>query len=266
MTAELLSTKLYRPDPPEGWIERTVPFARLEEGNQAPLTLVSAPAGYGKSVTVAAWLASREEPSAWLSLDADDSDAGDFLSYLLAAVRKLFPDACPETEKLLHVVAPPPVSVLARSLASELDQIERPFFLVLDDYHALEGRAVHELLSELLEHPPRALHLVLVTRRDPPLPLASLRARGHLCEVRARELQFGRSESDRFVAGATGLHLGERPLAHLHDVMEGWPVGLRLVSLALSRQQDPAAVDLGPSLESSDQLIGLAEREDGPAG
>jgi len=143
MTAELLSTKLHRPDPPEGWIERGVPFARLEEGNQAPLTLVSAPAGYGKSVTVAAWLASREEPSAWLSLDADDSDAGDFLSYLLAAVRKLFPDACPETEKLLHVVAPPPVSVLARSLANELDPIERPFFLVLDDYHALEGSAVH---------------------------------------------------------------------------------------------------------------------------
>ena len=101
MGKELLVTKLHRPEPPKGWIERGVPFARLEESSRVPLTLVSAPAGYGKSVTVAAWLASGAEPSAWLSLDPGESEPADFLSYLLAAVRTLFPEACPETETLL---------------------------------------------------------------------------------------------------------------------------------------------------------------------
>jgi len=241
MAKQVLYTKLHPPTLPHQWIERAGPAKRLEEGELRPLTLVSAPAGYGKSTCVAAWLETRDAPSAWLSLERGESEAGAFLTYLLAALRTMFEGACPETKMLLEAPEQPPVPVLAHSLANELSAIETPFTLALDDYQNIDDPGVHDLLSHLLAHPPRCLHLILIARRDPPLSLTALRARGRLSEVSVQDLQFDRLESARFLEQDAGVTLSEKALDNLQKVIEGWPVGLRLVSLALRTRRDPEA-------------------------
>ena len=145
----------------------------------ANLTLVIAPAGYGKTTLLSTWLENSVVPSAWLSLDEHDNDLVVFVSYLVAAVRTLFPAACHDTLQLLHGITLPPVAVISRSLSNELAAIEQEFVLVLDDYHVIHERAIHEVMAELTRHPPPALHLVFAARNDLALPLSSLRARGH---------------------------------------------------------------------------------------
>ncbi len=238
---DILLTKLHAPALPDDWIVRPRLLEHLDQGRLCPLTLVSAPAGYGKSLCVAAWLQTCTESSAWISLDAGESDAGTLTAYLVAAVCGVFAESCPETRALLEAPELPAVPVLARSLANELAAIEVPVILVLDDYQSIEAQAAHDLLCELLAHPLPRLHLILLTRCDPPLPLARLRALGQLSELRIQDLQFNRPESDAFVAQSTRLSLSDRALAHLHDMVEGWPVGLRLVGLALRGQRDPEA-------------------------
>lgn len=239
MTKDLLVTKLHRPLPPASYISRPAALEALERGGRGVLTLVSAPAGYGKSTCVAAWLASRAEPSAWLSLDSDENAPARFVTYLVAALRTVFANACARTESLLSGAEIPPAVVLARSLANELDELETPFTLVLDDYHVVDQPAVHAVLEELLIHPPRGLHLIMITRRDPPLPLAALRAAGQLTELRLSDLAFDPAKSARFLEESTGLALSRRSLDHVHEIFEGWPAGLHLVSLALRQQPDP---------------------------
>jgi LuxR family maltose regulon positive regulatory protein len=172
-TFSLLRTKLHRPRATHNLVPRPHLIERLNRGRARPLTLVTAPAGYGKTTLVSTWLEdmgaqSPSMPSAWLSLDENDSDVSLFLSYLLAAVRTLIPDFGADTDSLLRGATLPPVSVLATSLTNELDQVDERFVLALDDYHFISAPAVHELLNELLRHPPRSLHLVVMSRRDPP--------------------------------------------------------------------------------------------------
>jgi len=166
----ILRTKLHRPPVTEELVLRERLHQQMDRGLETPLTLVSAPAGYGKSVLVSQWAEALEQPCAWLSLDAEDSDLTVFLSYVLAAIRTRFPAACPRTEALIVAPHPTPMRFLGRCLINELDAIDTPFVLVLDDYHGIAPTSdVHELLDMLLEHPPRPLHLVIATRRDPPL-------------------------------------------------------------------------------------------------
>lgn len=255
---DLLLTKLHPPPLPVWWIPRAGVERRLDAGRQGPITLVSAPAGYGKSVSVAAWLGSRDEPHAWLSLDPADDEPRTFLAYLVAAVRGIFPEACAETQALIDAPRQAPASTLARSLTNELEGLGEPFILVLDDYQAIRETTVHDLLAELLAHPPPCLHLIVITRRDPPLPLASLRGRGQLTDVGIRELRFDRPECDLFLKHATGSTLGERSCAHLHEILEGWPAGLQLVSLALRTRKDPEAFALdlrGATHEVQEYLV-----------
>jgi LuxR family maltose regulon positive regulatory protein len=190
----LIRTKLYRPRISAGLVSRPRLLERLEQRRGRPLTLVVAPAGYGKSTLVASWLETCSCPGAWLSLDEDDNDLALFLSYFSAAIRTMFPGAVGETSALLKAASLPPLDVLTRSLINELDQIEQPFILVLDDYHAVQNMDVHHLLTELFRYPPRALHLVLASRSDPPLPLTTLRARGQATEIRSQELRFTEAE------------------------------------------------------------------------
>jgi len=153
----------------------------LERGSSLPLTLVSAPAGYGKTTLVAQWLADSETPSAWLQLDENDKDLGHFLEHLVAAVRSVYPDALAETKALVAAQVFPPVSIVVRTLLNELDGlVPQRLVLALDDYHAIDSGPVDELLTDLLQHPPRHVHLVLMSRVDPQLPLALLRGRGQL--------------------------------------------------------------------------------------
>ncbi len=237
----ILRTKLYRPSVPEDYVHRHRLDEHMDLGLQTPLTVLSAPAGYGKSMLISHWAETLEHRSAWLSLDATESELRQFLVYFVAAVETAFAGSCAETAAMLTSPEMPPVLVLAHSLVNELDTLEAPLVLVLDDYHHIEGSsAVHDFLIRLLEHPPEPLHLVLVTRRDPPLPLTSLRAGGRLVELRQQDLRFTSLETEELFAATLELTVGEDALANLEREIEGWAAGLRLVSLALRQAEDPA--------------------------
>ena len=209
---QLRRTKLYRPRTTGDLIARSRIYAILDHHRDGPATLVCAPAGFGKTSLLSDWLASSSYPSAWLALDKGDSDLSVFLSYFLAAVRTVFPSACTETLTLVHAPVLPPLAPLAHALANDLDRLtEDPllasgqrFILVLDDYHLIQGQAVHALLAELLRYPPRSLHLILSVRQDPPIPLHVLRAAGELGEIRMQHLRFTPEEIDAFMRQALG--------------------------------------------------------------
>ena len=180
----LIQTKLHRPPVSRDIVNRQHLFERLEAGRHLPLALVSAPAGYGKSTLISHWLQKSDLPSSWLSLDATDGDMTIFLTYFVAAVQTLFPEACSEVQALLNAAELPQTPVLAGCLSNDLEAIEDPYILVLDDYHRIQNSDVHELLNLLLSHPSRSLHLAILTRSNPPLSLVSLRARHLMTEVR----------------------------------------------------------------------------------
>jgi LuxR family maltose regulon positive regulatory protein len=235
-------TKLYPPLVPHDHVHRPRLIEILDASFQAPLTLVSAPAGYGKSQMCSSWLQMCDLRSAWLSLDDDDDDLRRFLEYVLAAVGGLFPEALDDTQSLVDAAPLPPVSVVAETLANDLDQIEERFVLVLDDLHRVRSRPVHDLLTELLKYPPRSLHLVVITRRDPSLPMATLRANGRVFEVRTRQLRFTDAEAAVLLENFTGLRVSGKALAQVQRQMEGWVAGLRLVALALRHADNADAL------------------------
>ena len=175
-TIPFIRTKLHWPPVASDHIHRPRLLERLDQRRQQPLTLVSASAGCGKSTLVNCWLKACDIPSGWLSLDESDDGLRLFLSYFLGAVQTILPGAGREPQIMLNCADLPGVSVFARSLINELDRIENDFILVLDDYHVIQEQAVHELTVELLNHSPQPLHLVLTSRREPPLPLTTCSA------------------------------------------------------------------------------------------
>ncbi len=264
----ILETKLHRPPVTPDLVCRGRLHERMNEALRTPLTLVSAPAGYGKSVLVGQWADSLEQPCAWLSLDEGDGEVAVFLAYVQTAVGRLLPEACAQTEALLQAPDLPPRPVLTRTLVNDLDAIETPFVLVLDDYHRIDDSAVNELLAELLEHPPRCLHVVIATRRDPALPLATLRARGQLTEMRLSDLEFALPETAAALKHISGISPGELALANLQRTVEGWAAGLRLVALALRHQEDPDGflAEVSGDLQSvQDYLVGEVLGDQSPA-
>ena len=236
----LLRTKLHRPVVPGDFLCRPRLHDLMNLGLDSPLTLVSAPAGYGKSLLVSHWAASQSVPCAWLSLDASDSAVELFVDYLLAAVETVVPGACPQTRRLARAPEPPPTAVLASALINELDALTAPLVLVLDDYHRIRGDSeVHALMRLLLAHPPRLLHLVIVARRDPPLGLTRLLAQAGGTEVRLTDLRFTDAETQTLLQALLAFTASDDALANLQKEIEGWAVGLRLVSLALRHTADP---------------------------
>ena len=181
----LIETKFYRPGLPVDMVHRPrlTNFLKKHQVGRS-LTLVSAPAGYGKSTLVSCWLDQVDCPTAWLSLDEGDNDFATFLHYFLAAIRMIFPGALQETENMIASISQPSETLIAKTLINEINQIETFFILVLEDYHLIEEEKIHDLLNEVLLHPPPNLHLVISTRMDPPLSLATLRGKGQLSEVR----------------------------------------------------------------------------------
>jgi LuxR family maltose regulon positive regulatory protein len=218
---------------------------RLEERRYRPLTLVSAPPGYGKSTLVSCWLDGCETPFGWLSLDEHDNDLHQFLTYFVAAVQSRhgteFPDAFSKTMTLINAPILPPIPVLASSLTNELDSIEQDFILVLDDIHCIQDKSVHDLLKMLLHHPPRPMHLVLIGRRDPPLPMSKLRGRDQVTEIRTLDLSFTTAETAEFLKIALEERVDESAAATLAGRAEGWVTGLRLAVLAV--RGHPNAID-----------------------
>jgi LuxR family maltose regulon positive regulatory protein len=235
----VIRTKLQRPHPAAGTIARPRLFALLAE--QRPLTLVVAPAGFGKTTLVSSWLETTTVPYGWLTLDEGDSDPAVFLTYLLAALQVPAPGAGKEILALLNARGPIPPNLLARALINDLYGIEQPFVVVLDDYHLLQGEAVHAIVRELLLHPPLALHLVLAARQAPPLPIAGLRARGLATEIHAEALRFTTVETAEFLRRVLDVPVSDATSAVLAARAEGWIAGLRLAAISLRDQQDPAA-------------------------
>ncbi len=159
--APLIQTKLNRPPVPVNLVGRPQLIQRLERQRRRPLSLVSAPAGYGKSTLVSSWLEKLDSPAAWLSLDEYDNDLAAFLSYFIAAIQTMFPEAMADTLAMLRIADLPPQQLLMSSLVNELTDIASSFYLVLDDYHLIHEITIHDFLNELLQHPPRGLHLVI---------------------------------------------------------------------------------------------------------
>jgi LuxR family maltose regulon positive regulatory protein len=214
---------------------------RLEDEGHQPLILVAAPAGYGKSMFVSHWLESRAGAVAWLSLDETDGDLRRFLSYVVTAVQTVFPEACGETLRQLEASELAPLSILAGYLSNDFDQLEEPLVLVLDDYHRINEPVVHELVNQLLKHPPTRLQLVVISRYDPPLALGALRAHSNVSEVRMQDLRFTLTETGTFLEQATGERFSSTTLERVYQSTEGWVAGLRLAALAVRHRSDADA-------------------------
>jgi LuxR family maltose regulon positive regulatory protein len=205
------------------------------------LILISAPAGYGNTTALGQWLDDCAYPSAWLSLDAGDSDLSVFLTYLVGAVRTVYPDACPQTSSLLQSHQVPPPEYLAGTLTNGLADLPDKLVLALDDFHRIEGTAVPKLVTALLDHLPSQVCLAIATRQDPGLPLVRLRASGEMVELRMADLCFALDEVQAFLEQAVGTALSAEFVQALEERTEGWIVGLRLAALSLRGAQDPTA-------------------------
>jgi len=228
-----LATKLYIPPPRPKVVLRPRLIEQLNEGLHRKLTLISAPAGFGKTTLVSEWIASCKRPVAWLSLDDGDNEPTRFLIYLITALQTLAKNIGGGVLGALQSPQPPSTESILTALLNEITTITDNFVLVLDDYHVIEAQPVDNALAFLLEHLPPQMHLVITTREDPQFPLARLRARGQLTELRAADLRFTPTEAAEFLNQAMSLQLSAEDIAALEARTEGWITGLQLAALAL---------------------------------
>lgn len=257
--APLLETKLRLPPITPDLVRRPHLIARLNAAFELSLTMVSAPAGYGKTTLLASWLEQSELPHAWLSLDEGVGDFGAFAAYFVAAIRTVFPQACPKSTAALVAEQLPSAPLLASLLCAELEMLPERMVLVLDDIQHAGGPQALELLSLLLRYPLARLHLVLLGRHDPFLPLARLRARGQLAEVRSSDLRFSREEAGELLQKTVLPDLPSAVLETLVAQTEGWAVGLRLAALSIATLQDAQAMQHKLRRDSRYVLDYLAE-------
>ena len=242
MPAPILATKLYIPPLRLRSVPRPRLVERLNEGLAAGhrLTLVSAPAGFGKTTLVSEWVAGCGRPAAWLSLDEADSDPGRFLTYLIAALQTVAPGIGAGVLTVLQSPQPPPPESILTALLNDVAAIPGDVVLILDDYHVLDAKPVDDALAFLVEHLPPQVHLVIATREDPALPLARLRARGQLTELRAADLRFTPSEAAEFLNEVMHLDLSAEQIAALEARTEGWIAGLQLAAISVQGRDDAA--------------------------
>jgi LuxR family transcriptional regulator, maltose regulon positive regulatory protein len=238
----LLATKLHVPAIGTQLVHRAALLDALSAGRGHKLTLLSAPAGWGKTILLAQWAlgAGEDQRFGWLSLDPSDNDPVWFWMYVVAALQKINPGVGIRPVELLAMGADP-VQVVLPTLLNDLDTIASPMVLILDDYHQVVSQAVHEQLAFFISRMPANLHLVLATRSDPMLPLARLRASGELAEVRTDDLRFGAVETDHLLNDVLGLGLAHAEVQLLHRRTEGWAAGLYLAALSLAGRADAAA-------------------------
>ena len=267
----ILAAKLARPHVSDDLLVRTRLLDLLSSGLDRKVILVSAQAGAGKTSLVADWLSRLEglpeeqttdanvhsslehHHASWLSLDEYDSDLVTYLTYFLAAVESLFPDATPTTRALLKESKLPPSQYLANALINELSAITEKFVLVLDDYHNVSDKVVHRFMSRLIVNVPAVMTLVVVSRRDPPIPVARLRAQQHLVELRTRDLRFSREEARAFFQHAVASNLPAGAVDGVAKRTEGWATGLRMVAVSLRQRSDE--VDFLNALQSSERQV-----------
>ncbi|MFC1936026.1 LuxR C-terminal-related transcriptional regulator [Chloroflexota bacterium] len=260
MTTQLLSTKLFIPPTRPELVPRPRLIERLNEGLYRKLTLISAPAGFGKTTLVTEWLdnlhSEAENKIAWLSLDEGDNDPARFLSYFIAALNQIEGTGAAFGKGALSMLQspqPPPPEAVLTTLINEIATIPDRIILVIDDYHLIEAQPIHDAISFLLEHLPSQMHLVTATREDPHLPLARLRAKDQLTELRATDLRFTTTEATEFLNQVMGLSLSVEDIAALEIRTEGWIAGLQLAAISLKGHED--ADDLIAAFTGSHRFV-----------
>ncbi len=250
MALPLLQTKLYIPrrQTPAALVVRPRLFAQVAAGLAGRLLVVSAPTGFGKSTLLSEWIAQTAAPAmsdgtkfAWLSLDDADNAPTQFWSYFVAALQTAFPSLAAGVAALLQAPEPPPTQSILTILINELMALADKIVLVLDDYHLIQNDAIQDALTFLIDHQPPCLHLVLLTRSDPPLPLARWRARGQMAEIRAADLRCTLAEATEFLNEQMALDLPLDAVATLEQRTEGWVAGLQLAALSLQGRADRTA-------------------------
>jgi LuxR family transcriptional regulator, maltose regulon positive regulatory protein len=256
LRAPLLAPKLRPPHPRSSLVIRERLLAKLDAGLERKLTLLSAPAGFGKTTLVSQWVSEggtqphsqprpHHSPVAWVALEPADNDLIGFWRYVMTACQTFQADA-----SFAQLLAPQPrpftrrhLEMLLATFVNELASLAHGGILVLEDYQVIQVAAIHEMMAFLIDHLPPKLHIFLITRTDPPFPLARWRARDELREVRAADLRFSDKEISSFLQQALSLPLSSEALQSLEDHTEGWPAGLRLVTLALQGCTSPQEIE-----------------------
>src|SRR4051794_36849237 len=240
MARPVIATKLYVPRPRPGLVARPRLRERLRGGAESRLTLVSAPAGFGKTTLLAQWLGESAGPDgsvAWLSLDPADNDPASFWTYVVTGLQTAVPGLGSEALELI-ASTPLPTELVLTTVLNDLAEASRTVWLVLDDYHVISDHDVRDGMTFLLEHLPPAVHVVVSTRADPDLPLSRWRVRGELTEVRAADLRFTLEEASAYLNDVAGLQLAAPDVAALEGRTEGWVAALQLAALSLRGRED----------------------------
>jgi LuxR family transcriptional regulator, maltose regulon positive regulatory protein len=237
----LLRSKLFIPRPRKNLVFRSNLVERLNAGLEKELTLISAPAGFGKTTLLCEWITHSPNCVTWLSLDANDNNPARFWAYFIASLQELDSDLGVNALALIKSPQAPFINSILTELINDLIAFARPFASVLDDYHFIDSQPIHKALTFLIDHIPANMNLIITTREDPPLPLARLRARDQLIEIRARDLRFTQQQSGDFLQSVMGLELSQQDIAALDERTEGWAAGLQLAGLSIRGQTDPKA-------------------------
>lgn len=240
MSTIILKTKLYIPRLQSKIVLRPRLIERLNRGIHLKSTLISAPAGYGKTTLLSEWISNCERPVAWLSLDEGHNEVTSFLAYLIAALQTVEAGIGAGGLKALHSPQPPSTESILTVLINEIEAIPNPFILVLDDFHTIDAKPVDSALTFLIRHLPAKMHLVIATREDPHLPLARYRTRGELTELRAADLRFSTDEVADFFNCVMDLNLSTDEITALESRTEGWIAGLQLAAISLRGHKDTA--------------------------
>jgi len=222
MHSEILTTKLYIPSPGLGLIPRPRLLDWLNQGLDKKLSLISAPAGFGKTTLLSQWIAQSEIPFCWFALDDNDNDLGRFLAYFIASLQSIQIEVDLQTLKLLQSPQQNTNDTVLIPLINQIAVAPSRFALVLDDYHKINNSAIHDAVTYILDHQPLGMHLVIATRSDPPVPLARLRARGEMVETRAVELRFTFDEGFDFLNQTYPSRLGPKNIRALVTRTDGW--------------------------------------------
>ena len=244
MSHALVTTKLRAPRTRPNLVARRRLRSVLDRQGGRRLTLVSAPAGFGKTTLISEWAEERlaqGESVAWVSLEESDNDPARFSTYLVAALRTVGEGIGEGVLASLRSPEPPPVEAVVGALVNDLAEVPQEIAVVLDDYHVIDAEPVHEATSFLLEHLPENVHLVVIGRTDPPFPLPKLRARGQMTEIRAADLRFTSEEATAFLGDVMGLALSARDVAALEEVTEGWAAALQLAAISMQDREDVSA-------------------------
>ncbi len=234
----LIATKLYTPKPRQDLVRRNHLIERLNKSIRSKLTLVSAPAGFGKTTLVTEWIDQTQWQVVWISLDNGDSDPVYFIQYVIAALQRIEPKVGETALTLLRSPQHPPFDAIIINLIQEIEDIPNDFALVLDDYHSIDKEETHQLVALLIDHMPPQMHLVVITRVDPNLPLARLRAGNQLTEFRVSDLGFTKDETAHFFNKVMKLGLSKEDIATMKSRTEGWVAGLQLAALSMQGRSD----------------------------